>query len=199
MRKIETIWHHLLFEAVENSTFRHTQKHLAEEFGYSVSTVHHSLRIPTAMGAVRKEGKFFVVQDARKLLQYAATMRALKNDVLYTTCSGEPVRELEGLVLPQSIVAGYSAARHHLTEPPADYSVMHCYIAEEMLSALKERFPAQQTSHPNIIVLKKHPAMDRYGPVTSLVQTYVDCWNFTEWYAGDFVSALYLTIDGLLP
>ena len=61
MKKNETIWHHLLYESVANRQFKFTQQGLAEQYGMSLSTVNNALKVPSQMGVVRKESRFFVL------------------------------------------------------------------------------------------------------------------------------------------
>lgn len=114
MKKIETIWHYLLNEALLKQSFRHTQQAVSDHFHYSLSTVHHALQAPLELGAIRKESKFFILEDFKKLLYYWASVRHLERDIVYQTFLDEPIAEVEGLAVPGSIFACYSAARHHL-------------------------------------------------------------------------------------
>lgn len=198
MRKIETIWHHILAEAVTERRFQHTQQALARRFGYSLSTIHHALEVPTELGAIRKSGKAFVLHDAKKLLYYWASVRSLSRDVLYATTTEAPMREIEALALPGSIYGAYSAAKRLLGEPPADYSKVYFYIAPQELAAFQRRFPPLARPPANTVALKMPPVMPQYGPVTTLVQTFVDCWNLADWYAREFARALEERIDALL-
>ena len=190
MKKIETIWHHILQNAVSERAFKHTQKAIAEKFGYSVSTVHHALRIPSEIGAVRKSGKFFVLQDFTKLLYYWASVRSLKRDTLIVLQCDESMRELEGRALPNSIFGGYAAATHHLVEPPADYSKTIFYIKEKEISNFEHRFAGKKDKNGNVIALKMPDALSGARPYTSLPWTFVDLWNMHDWYARDFCKAL---------
>ncbi len=199
MKKIETIWHHLLTEAITRKQFQWTQQELAKQFGYSLSTIHHALRVPTEMGAIRKTGKAFVLRDFKKLLYYWASVRTLARDVLYSTTVDLPVQEIEGLAIPESLYAAYSAARRLLTEPPADYSKVYFYLPPDALAAFQRRFPPLRRPAPNTFALKISPVMPPYGPTTTLTQTFVDLWNLSDWYARDFTQALEAKIDALLP
>lgn len=201
MRKIETIWHHILYMAAEKELYKHTQQGLADDFGYSISTVNHALEIPTAMGAIRKAGKFFVLEDFRKLLYYWASVRELDKDVVYMTRSDLSAREIEKLAVPDSILAGYVAAKHILGEPPADYTQVHFYVMEQQLEELKRRFPAISKidkHEANVLAFRAPEVMQQYGHITTIIQTFVDIWNFSDWYSRDFISALEKKMDGLL-
>ncbi len=198
MKKIETIWHHILFEAINHRVFRHTQQDLARQFDYSLSTIHHSLIKPTKIGAIRKESKFFILEDSIKLLYYWASIRNVHKSILYQTRMDVPIREREGLLLPSSIYACYSAASKHLTEPPADYTQLYFYESSEHLKEVEQRFPKNESHEPNVFVFKKEDWMDKYGQITTLPQTFVDIWNLKDWYAKDFTMKLEEKIYGLL-
>jgi hypothetical protein len=199
MRKIEIIWHHLLYKALTAKRYKWTQQELAEDFHYSLSTVHYALKVPSQMGIVRKTARFFVLEDFDKLLYYWASVRKLEKDLIYSTHLDEPIREIEGLVLPQGIYAGYSAATLILEEPPADYSKVYFYYPREDMEKVRERFPLNPTRPANVFVLERHPAMSRYGQLTTIPQTFVDIWNLGDWYSRDFTQALEKKIHALLP
>lgn len=198
MRKIETIWHYLLNTALEKKQYKHTQKDLAQLFKYSISTVNHALTAPASIGAVRKESKFFVLENFQKLLYYWASVRNLQKDIIYQTYYQGNVLSIEGLLPPESIYACYSAAKKILKEPPADYSKVYFYLAEKRINSLVKRFPKIQAGEANIFVLKEPPTMKNYGQITTLPQTFVDIWNLKDWYAQDFFQALEKKIYALL-
>jgi hypothetical protein len=102
------------------------------------------------------------------------------------------------LALPGSLYGAYSAASRLLGEPPADYSKVYFYVARHDLEAFQRRFPRVPRSPANTFALKVLPVMPSYGPVTTLVQTFVDCWNLADWYARDFARALEEKLDALL-
>ena len=197
MKKIETIWHYLLYQAIEQKEFRHTQSGLSELFHFSTSTVNLALVKPTAIGAVRKSGKFFVVADVFKLLHLAATIRNLDSDILYQTHSTLPLPDLEGLAPPGTFYGGYTAAKIILGEPPADYSTLYLYADPSDLSSIKARYPASKLGPSHIVVLKKPLYLPTLNH-TSLPHTFVDIWNISDWYAKDFTIALEEKIYGLL-
>jgi len=197
MKKIETIWQHLLSQAIEHKQFQHTQSGLAELFSFSTSTINLALDKPAAIGAIRKSGKFFVVADPIKLLYLAATIRNLDKDIIYHTHSDLPIHELEGLAPHGTIYGGYSAASHILGEPPADYTTLYLYTSESMIEQVKSRYPQQKFGSSQIIILKK-PIHLPTSPYTSLPLTFVDIWNMADWYAHDFTHSLEEKIHGLL-
>ena len=198
MKKIETIWHYLLLGALEAKKYRYTQQEIAQKFAYSLSTVNFALKAPSEIGAIRKESKFFVIADFKKLLYFWASQRNLSRDIIYLTYFPEAINEIEGLVPAGSIYACYSAARRILGEPPADYSTVHCYADEKILKEFKKRFPADHKHASNVVILKPPAAMQAYGGITTLPQTFVDIWNLKDWYSRDFVEKLEQKIDAVL-
>ncbi len=198
MKKIETLWHHILYEALTNKKFRFTQQELATKYSYSLSTAHHALVMPAAIGAVRKETKFFVLADPMKLLLYWASMRNLLHSIIYQTYSPLSVIEREGVVPGSAIYACYSAARKILIEPPSDYDTVYIYGSLDHIPEISRRFPEHKSKRPNVIVLSENPILRQYGAVTTIPQTYVDIWNLHDWYAHDFIHALEEKIHGLL-
>lgn len=198
VKKIETLWHHILYEALTKKCFRFTQRELARRFSYSLSTVYHALEAPTRIGGVRKESKFFVLTHPMKLLLYWASQRNLAGSIIYQTYSPLSVREREGQIAPTAIYACYSAARKILGEPPADYESVYLYDTADHIDEIIRRFPQDKSRKPNIFVLAAPPSMRQYGVVTTIPQTYVDIWNLHDWYAHDFTNALEEKIHGLL-
>jgi len=197
MKKIETIWHYLLYQAIEQKQFQHTQAGLAELFHFSTSTVNLALVKPTSIGAIRKSSKFFIVADVFKLLYLASTIRNLNKDIVYQTNSPLTPTQLEGLAPPSTIFGCYSAAKEILGEPPADYSALYLYGDPQNLPEIKSRYPTSKIGSSQIIILKK-PA---YLPIlhhATLPHTFIDIWNLPDWYARDFITALEDKIHGLL-
>ncbi|OGV96245.1 hypothetical protein A2W24_04050 [Microgenomates group bacterium RBG_16_45_19] len=198
MRKIETIYHHLLNSAYADNRFQHTQQELSQKFSFSLSTVNHALVVPQQLGAVRKESKYFVLADFKKLIYYWASIRNLGKDIVYTTHIDMPVLDIEASIPPESIFAGYSAGRLILKEPPADYDKVYFYT-DIALDLLKQRFPPQpKNTAANVLVLKLALPMRLYGPRTTLPQTFVDIWNLNDWYAREFTQELEGKFHGLL-
>lgn len=198
MKKIETLWHHILYEALTHKQFMFTQQELAARFSYSLSTVHHALAMPTQIGAIRKESKFFVLEHVMKLLLYWGSVRNLKRSIIYQTYSPLSVAAREGQMPPTAIYACYSAARKILVEPPADYDGVYVYDALETIPEVKRRFPSDKGKRPNIFILSGASMLCQYGAVTTIPLTYVDIWNLSDWYANDFLKGLEEKIHGLL-
>lgn len=200
MKKIETIWHHLLWQAVTNKKFNHTQLELAGEFGYSLSTIHHAIVKIAAVGAVRMESKSFTVINAKKLLYYWASVRNLPNCVRYSTYYPGPIVKAQGELPAGGIYGGYTAAVYILGTAPADYDKIYYYSQD--IENFKTRFPQNHQYPDNIFVLTL-PNIKEYitkypGGITSLPHTFADIWNMADWFAADFIGALEEKIDGLL-
>lgn len=198
MKKIETIWHHILWLVLEKGNYKFTQKEITEYFKYSSSTVNLAVKQLALVGAIDIKGKFFVVRDTKKILYYWATHRNLQKNIIYQTFVDLPIQEIEGLILPKAIFGGYTAAKYMLGESPSDYSKVYFYINEEKIEEVKKRFP-KINGTPNIIVLKSYSKQCNYGNTTSLAQTFVDIWNMNDWYAKDFLQELERRIDDVLP
>lgn len=224
MKKIEIIWRELLFSALEGvkdekkkpqrlsgavSSFqttqkkrrRFTQKELAKKFGFSTSTVFQALKVPRKMGAVRVTGRFFILEDAEKLLYHWASVRNLGKDILLSGQINLPIFEIEGRVPSDVVFGGYTAARYKLGESPADYDKVYLYTQD--LNGIKKRFKLEKVAasrkrRGNLIVLKADQFLTSYGQATTLSQTFVDLWNLPEWYAKEFTKALKEKIDEAL-
>ena len=198
MKKIETTWHHLLWLSLEKHQFKHTQKSLANYFGYSLSTINLAVKKAAAIGAVKMSGKFFILSDPKKLLFYWATHRNLNKDIIYKTYSDLAISEIESLIPPKSLIGGFSAAKEILGETPSDYSKVFFYLPLEEVKIAEKRYPKSKKGPENIFVLKSYPKQKEYGQVTTLPQTFVDLWSLPDWYAKDFLTFLEEKIDGLL-
>lgn len=199
MKKIEIIWHHLLWSALEKGELKHTQKSLAVNFNFSLSTVNLAVRKVSDVGAVKISGKYFIVSDPKKLLYFWATHRNLNKDIIYQTYSKDNILEIEGIAPAEVIFAGFAAATKILVEPPADYSKVYFYIDQKNLEVVKKRYPEKNSKNQaNIFVLKSYPKQIKYGPTTTLPQTFVDLWGLSDWYAKDFIISLESRINELL-
>ncbi|MBI2637984.1 winged helix-turn-helix domain-containing protein [Candidatus Peregrinibacteria bacterium] len=194
MTKKETIWRFVLHEALTKRTLTFTQKKIAERFAYSTSTVFNALKIPRKLGAVEVTGRFFRLRDAEKLLLLWATQRNLERDIIYKTHVDLPVKKIESGMPADAIFGAFSAYRFAHGDAPADYSVVYVYA--QNTDKIAQRFPLQKAKKatPNLYVLKSDAHLASFGKTTPDVQTFVDLWNMSEWYAKDFLEALKLKI-----
>jgi hypothetical protein len=189
MTKKEIIWREILHQVLASKKIKFTQKELASQFSFSLSTVFNALKVPRQAGAIKVSGRDFTVIDAEKFLNIWATFRRLKKDIIYQTHCNLSVREIEGLMPPKIIFGVFSAYLKKYKTAPADYDKVYVYVSEDYLPEIKKRFPFQK-GYENLIVLKADPYLAQFGQITPDVQTYVDLWNLSEWYAKDFLRAL---------
>ncbi|MBU4480981.1 hypothetical protein KKH59_01560 [Patescibacteria group bacterium] len=189
MNKKEIIWREILNQTIENKKTEFTQKDLAQKYGYSLSTIFNALKIPQESGAVRKSGRGFKVEDKEKFLYLWATMRRFKKDIIYQTNISKSAREIEADMPPEVIFGCFSAYSKKYKSPPADYDKVYVYADRKTLEELKIRFPKKE-GYANLIVLPADPVLQNLGKITPDVQTFVDLWNLSEWYAKDFLNAL---------
>lgn len=187
MKKIELIWREILTMALESHQSYFSQKQLAQNFKLSGSLVFHALKKPRSLGAIKVGGRGFELVDWEKLLFLWATERNLKKDLVYQTFADLPVLEIEGLMPAEVIPTAYTAYRFLFKETPADYDKVYFYTAE--LSSVKERFPENLKTEPNIFILKTDPWLKSYS-VPPLAQVFVDLWNLADWYAKEYQTAL---------
>ena len=189
MNKKEIIWREILFQATNNKKLEFTQKELAGDFGFSLSTVFNALKIPRQVGIIEVGGKSFKVQDIEKFLYLWATYRNLEKEIIYKTSLPLSVKEIEGLVPPFSVFACYSAFLKRYKESPADYDKVYIYNSENKIEEVKKRFPFNK-GYFNLIVFKKDSYLSNFGEITPDIQTFVDLWNLKDWYAKDFLDKL---------
>lgn len=189
MTKKEILWREILYQVIEKRKTEFTQKGLAQQFNFSLSTVFNALKIPRQTGAIRVSGRNFEVQDAEKFLYLWATHRNLNKEIIYQTNSPFSRKEAEG-ALPSSLVfACYSAYCKKYNDEPADYDKVFIYSDPKKLTEIKKRFPVKK-GYLNFIVLKSDVYLHRFGEVAPDVQTFVDLWNLGDWYAKEFLTAL---------
>lgn len=196
MKKIETVWCQILYDALEQNQPRFQQQKLAEKLRLSTSTVNHALKDLRRMGAVSIGGDGGTVSDAEKILMHWSNHRDLTGDTVETLRLGESVVEIEGLLPPGSILGGYSAVRQWYGEAAADYSTVYAYHLDT--KQIRRRFDGYPAGDTKLVILRL-PAMIPVRPeTTSLAHTFVDLWNITDWMAKDFGRRVKQEIDGLL-
>ena len=196
MKKIEIIWRELLFQSIEKGKYQFIQKELAGHFGFSTSTVFQALKPLRKMGAIRVNGRNFILEDPEKLLYHWASIRDFGKDILFSGQVKLSVSEIESRMPPEVVFGGFSAAKEILeNDVPADYDKVYIYTSKP--DQIKERFSFDHGKE-NLIVLAADDFLQDYGQITNLSQTFVDLWNLPEWYAKEFVKALKEKIDILL-
>lgn len=191
MLKKEILWRELLYQTIEKHNLHTTQQALALQFGYSLSTVFHALKIPRAIGAVEAGRKGVRMRDYKKLITLWATVRKLNKDIIYKTTVQLTQIEIEKH-MPSAVIWGaYSAVRLKSTNHPmpASYDKVYVYAEKDVLKNIRKRFPPQK-GEPNLIILAPDPKLSSYGKFTTAAQTLADLWNLPEWYAHEFYQAL---------
>ena len=196
MKKIETVWCQLLFDALEKGETHFQQQILAKKLALSLSTVNHALKNLRQMGAVQIGGKGGQVIDYEKILMHWANHRRLSQDIVWRQKVAGPVLEIEGLLPPGSILGAYSAVRHWFGEAPADYSTVYVYHREPKL--LEQRFAGQKGSETELVCLKLASKIPLRQETTTLAHAFVDLWSLTDWMAKDFINRIKEEINGLL-
>ncbi len=189
MSKKEIIWREILYQAVENKKIEFTQKELAGKFGFSLSTVFNALKIPRQSGAVKVSGRNFKIIDLEKFLYLWATQRNLNKEIVYKTNFSGSVRGAEGLMPDGAIFACHNAYAKKYNDVPADYDKVYVYADKKAEREIKKRFPVKK-GYENLIVLKSDPELEKFGNIAPDIQTFVDLWNLSDWYAKEFLSAL---------
>lgn len=189
MTKKEILWREILHRAVENKTFKFTQKELAKKFDVSTSTVFNALKIPRESGAIEVTGRNFVVRDIEKFLYLWATQRNLNREIIYRTHFPAGPKEIEGLMPDGVIFGACSAYVKKYQNAPADYDKVYVYAGSEMLEEIEKRFPKKK-GYANLFVLKSDLLLKKFGAVTPDVQTFVDIWNLKDWYAKEYLESL---------
>lgn len=189
MTKKEIVWREILQQAIVGKKTEFTQKDLAAQFGFSLSTVFNALKIPRQSGAIKVSGRNFNVVDAEKFLNIWATFRNIRKDIAYKTHCDLAVREIEGLMPANIIYGAFSAYVMKYKDAPADYDKVYAYADEETLKEIKIRFP-EKKGYENLFIFEKDPYLKTEDGIVPEVQLYVDLWNLGEWYAKDFLNAL---------
>lgn len=191
MKKKEIIWRYLLIQATEIKQLQFQQKDIAQYFGYSLSTVFNSLKVPRQTGTIKVTGRYFVIENIEKLLNIWATNRQFSQDIIYSTRVNVPTAQIEAQITSGAMYGAYSAYFRQYGDAPADYDKVYVYLPESRLAELKTRFPARK-GEPNLIVLSPDEELVKISQngVTPLVQTYIDIWNLSDWFAKDFLRVI---------
>ena len=190
MIKKEIIWRELLFQVRENKKNKFTQKEIAEKFNISLSTVFHSLKALRRSKIVRVTGRFFVLEDCKKLLYLWASERNLDKDIYYRGYSPKSIFFLEGVVPPEATFALYSGFKQVYNQAPADYDHLYFYLDNSLLNTAVERLELiKEKNKENVFILKPDDWFSKY-PQPLPEQIFVDLWNASEWYSKDFLKYL---------
>lgn len=190
MIKKEIIWRELLFQVRENKKNKFTQKEIAEKFNVSLSTVFNSLKTLRKSKIIRVTGRFFVLEDYRKLVYLWASERNLDKDIYYRGYSLKSASFLEGVVPPEATFALYSGFKQVYKQAPADYDHLYFYLDPSLLDKAVERLDLRmEKNKENVFILKADDWFLEY-PQPLPEQIFVDIWNAPEWYSKDFLKYL---------
>jgi hypothetical protein len=192
MLKKEVIWREILVQSRLKKKRIFTQKELALNFGFSLSTVHNALKAPRQNHSIKVTGRFFVLENYQKLLYLWANEHSFKKEILYQGKTGSDILELEKQIPPEITFGLYSAFKFYYQEAPADYDHLYLYIEPKDLETFKKRFqlPEKSKAPANIFFFKKDSWLNLYREAMPLEQIFVDIWNSPEWYAKDFLKQL---------
>ncbi len=193
MKKIELVYMEILFQAIEENNRALTQSYLSSSLKISLSTVNLALKPLKKMNAVKIKKMGFDVIDIKKILYYWASKRDLEKDIIYKTRAELPVRDIEKQMPDNIVFTAYSAYKFKFKDVPADYSEIYIYGGDD----IKERFKESDKT-PNLFILKKDSAMEKYGKTVTIANLFVDLWNLQQWYAKDFLKALEVKIGRIL-
>lgn len=191
MTKKEVLWREILFQSRQNRKIQFTQKELALKFGFSISTVFNALKTPRDSGAIKVTGRFFILEDYKKLLYLWASERSLKKDIYYKEFLNEKTNKLEGIMSPEAVFGLYSGFKSIYQQIPAEYDHLYVYIENEKLPLVLDRISpvGQSKVSPNFFIIEPDKWFRTY-PQPLLEQIFVDIWNSQEWYSKDFLKTL---------
>jgi predicted transcriptional regulator len=187
MKRVERIYCEILEQIIQKQNNKLTQKQLSKDCQVSIGTVNYALKPLEQMGIIEKKQRNFKTINPKKLLLYWASIRNLKNEIIYTTYSTENIRNIEQ-TMPPCIYTAYSAYKYLYKDTPADYGEIYAYCKPE---EIKKRFPInKKTKINNIFILKPDNYLQKKSKKsiapTSLI--YVDLWNLNTWYANEFIK-----------
>lgn len=193
MKKAGLVYREILYNAIEKKNKSLTQAELARALGISLSIINKAVKNLEKMGAVEINPRSLKIIDIKKILYYWASIRDIKKDIIYATRAEMPVTEIEKSMPDNVTFAAYTAYKLMFNDVPADYSEVYVYGDE----SIKERFP-EVKGPANLFVLKKDNAIDKYGKITTIANTFADLWNLKEWYAKEFIKAMEEKLHGIL-
>jgi len=186
MRRIERVYCEILHKYIHKKISRFTQRQLSIECEVSIGTVNYALSPLQQMGVIEKKQRSFSLLNPKKLLLYWASIRNLRNDIVYSTYAPNGVREIEHL-MPSCIFTAYTAYRLVFEVAPADYGEVYAYADEKLVET---RFPPNHSRPDNIFILKKDKYIEKRSKngIAPVQLVYVDLWNLNTWYANEFLK-----------
>lgn len=191
MSKKEVIWRDILVQYRLKKRVIFTQKELAGDFGFSLSTVFNAIKPLRESGIVEVSGRNFRLDSYHKLLLLLASFRNLKKAIYYRAYIAMESKALEAAIPPQASFGFYSAFAFAYHDTPADYDHIYVYLDPDKLTKALERLPSTdaKSKTPNFFALKADQWLSRYGEMPP-EQIFMDIWNAPEWYAKDFLKSL---------
>jgi len=123
MLKKEVIWREILIQARLIKKIKFTQKELAQKFNFSLSTIFNALKTPRQNHCIRVEGRFFILEDYKKLLYLWANERSLKKEIIYQGRSEKNILELEAEIPNETTFGFYSAYKFLYQDAPTDMTI----------------------------------------------------------------------------
>ncbi|MBI2576905.1 hypothetical protein HYV84_06835 [Candidatus Woesearchaeota archaeon] len=204
MKKLELVYRHLLYGAMEKKNRELTISSLAKTLSLSLSTVHLALKPLVRMNAISMKLRGFTVIDLKKILYYWASVRNIEKDIVYATRVEEPVTEIEKQMPDDVVFTAFSGYKFKFKDVPADYSEVYVYGGESVQKRWKKEMAGGNRSsggtknNPNVFVLQKDELVGSYGKTATIAQLFVDLWNLRQWYAKDFLTALEVHVGRIL-
>ncbi|MBI4253093.1 winged helix-turn-helix domain-containing protein [Candidatus Uhrbacteria bacterium] len=194
MNKKCAVYREILYQKRVHGQIRFTQKELASTLGISTSTVFNALKSARDTSIIRVTGRFFVLQDYRKLLYLFATERSLIKDMMFSLRLEKGSFDIEAAMPPAIAFGLYSATQFLLSAMPTEYDHVYVYADRNTCAEIRDRvrvWVSKKNSGlaPNFFVIEKDPLFSRY-PQPLLEQVFADIWNAPEWYAKDILPKL---------
>ncbi|MEK6892574.1 MAG: winged helix-turn-helix transcriptional regulator [Nanoarchaeota archaeon] len=192
MKKTEEVFREILHKGIEEKKFNLTQSELSKKLGISLSIINSAVKRLENMGAIKIKQREFQIIDIRKILFHWASLRNIKQDIIFKARIEMPAREIER-IMPDVTFTAFSAFKLMFDDVPADYSEVYVYASDNELNDIKNRISSlkfnENDINSNFFVLKKDKNIDLYKSIP-FSNLFVDLWNLKEWYAKDFLNAL---------
>jgi hypothetical protein len=192
--KIGRVYREILYNFFEKEKNRFTQKDLSKECKISLSTVNYAIKPLEKIGAIEKKTFGFNVINARKILNFWATIRKLDRDIVYKNFINEKIERIESLIPARCVFTAYTAFKLKFKEVPSDYGEVIVYGKKE---DFEERFGLGTEDKKNLIVLDLDEHLLKFK-IAPIAQIYVDLWNLDTWYANEFLKKLEEKINRIL-
>ncbi|MEW6592251.1 MAG: hypothetical protein AB1305_00970 [Candidatus Hadarchaeota archaeon] len=176
MKKNERVIRQVLYWVFEQNKRFMNQKAISAACRVSLGTVNPIINRLERLGAIEKKPLGFSVSDVGRILMYWGSTRDIDQDIVYTTSSHLPPREIEKNLPHGSILTAYSGFRAKVGSVPSEYRVVHVYADS---ADMRRRFPLRRGRPDNIVVLKPDEHLQKlsHGGAVPVGQLYVDLWQ----------------------